>query len=502
MQTQEAVKKYLLSKKNRTKLKLFQLLTKHPEPVSQSYLAQRSQVSDATLLLYLKELSQDLQQIIHPDCRVISKQRFSQIDIALFDKAECYYKMFGAYCKSSTNFTIIAALLDRETNSILALSYKTNYSVPYLYSRMKEIDEFLALFGLAISFSKSGNRRIHGTEIQIQYCLLDVYWTIFANTSLPFNKDSIDVYQFVSTYLKKELIPRLSSGQLDKIALLLILCTENFPYSSLKKVQEDLANSENSRIFLNPMIDAFNPSLHLNDEQRIILNILIRLSTTKIDSDEENYKQYSTFIQEKVPAVLSAKKIVDNFSKRFQLKIPENKRVLHILNLSRNRLYNDYLAENHSNTMLPSYLLHKNSENFSQVIDDIRHFYHDFEQHDDVFGASSNAQNTDSIIEDLYHLYDRYHAVNPIRIGVNYTRDYYISDDIMGKIEQLFTDSIILQKNEMNNCDLVISDCPLPKLKSKIKKIYVINDLSNKENFDILIEQVARETFDLINSRF
>lgn len=502
MQTQEAVKKYLLSKKNHTKLKLFQLLAKHSNPISHSYLAQESQLSESTLLVHLKELNQDLQQNIHPDCQVISKQRFSQLELGSYDQAECYYKMFGAYCRSSTNFTIIAALLNRDTNSILALSQKTNFSVPYLYSRMKAIDEFLALFGLAISFSKSGERRIIGTEVQIQYCLLDVYWTIFANTSLPFYKSGIDIHQFVSSYLKKELIPRLSSGQLDKIALLLILCTENFPYTSLEKMQDDLAKSNNNKIFLNPVIDAFMPSLNLSEEQRIILNILIRLSTTKIDSDEENYRQYSTFLQAKIPAVLSAKELIEHFSESFHLAIPENKKILHILNVSRNRLYNDNLVSTQPNTILPSYFLRENSEKPSRIIDQIRQFYYDFEENHDIWQTNASEENIEWIVEDLYHLYDRYHVIAPIRIGVNYTRDYYISDDIIGKIEQIFTANIILQKNEMQSCDLVISDCPLPKLNPDIKKIYMINDLSNKENFDQLIGQIAREIFDLINSRF
>lgn len=502
MQTQEAVKTYLLNKKNRTKLELFQQLTMHTDPISQGYLAKKAQISEATLLLYLKELSQELQQVIHQDCQIQSKQRFSQIQLGTFDKAECYYKLFGAYCQSSTNFLIITALLNRKTNSILALSQQTNYSVPYLYSRMKAIDEFLALFGLAITFTKSGKRKITGTEIQIQYCLLDVYWTIFANTRLPFNKSGIDIQQFVSTYLKKDLIPRLSSGQLDKIALLLVLCTENYPYSSLEKVKHDLVESKNNRVFLDPAIDAFKPSASISEEQRIILNILIRLSSTKIDTDEENYRQYSTFLANKVPAVVSAKELVECFSSEFQLDIPENKRILHILNLSRNRLYNDYLVASQPNTILPSYLLHKNNAGFSQTIIKIRRFYCDFSREHVIWDSEAIEENIDWIVEDLYHLYDRYHAVPPIRIGVNYTRDYYVSDDIMGKIEQIFTDSILLQKNDMKNCDLVISDCPLPKLNSTIKKIYIINDLSIKDNFDQLIAQIARELFDFRNARF
>ena len=60
-----------------------------------------------------------------------------------------------------------------------------------------------------------------------------------------------------------------------------------------------------------------------------------------------------------------------------------------------------------------------------------------------------------------------------IVIGVNYTRDFYISKDLIVKIEQIFSnESIKIQNDFMENCNIVISDCPLKHLPSHIKNIY------------------------------
>ena len=81
------------------------------------------------------------------------------------------------------------------------------------------------------------------------------------------------------------------------------------------------------------------------------------------------------------------------------------------------------------------------------------------------------------IVEDLLHLYDRFKPQHSIVIGINYTKDFYVSKDLMVKIEQIFSsESIIIQKNYMEECDIIVSDCPLEHLPPHIKKIYLLDN--------------------------
>ena len=82
------------------------------------------------------------------------------------------------------------------------------------------------------------------------------------------------------------------------------------------------------------------------------------------------------------------------------------------------------------------------------------------------------------IVEDLLHLYDRFKPQHSIVIGINYTKDFYVSKDLMVKIEQIFSsESIIIQKNYMEECDIIVSDCPLEHLPPHIKKNLFIGQL-------------------------
>lgn len=500
MQTKEAIKTYLLSQKVGNKLAVFHYLLNYPDYLNHSYLVKNCHISENTLILYLKELNQDLQQKVAPTIRVTSRHQFATLDLAGMDSAECYYKLLGAYCKEATNYRIVTSLLNRKVNSIIALSHETNYSVPYLYSRMKEIDQFLALFGLAISFTKSGERKIVGTEIQIQYCLIDVYWRIFANTELPFReKDTLNTFQFVDHYLDFHLADRLTSGQLDKVALVLMLCTDNFPFTSFEAVKKDIAKYPSNRIFLHPKLDFLKPDLDLCDEQRIILNILLRLTAAKVGTDEENYQHYILFQENHSPFFDTAKALVAALIKEFDLAIPENKQVLAILNICRNRLFNTYLQPTQPNLVLPSVSMQQDNPAFSVFMKRLRKFYQVFNQENPQYSTDLEKENVDWILEDLFHLYDCYRQVEPLRIGVNCTSNYYVSDDIIGKIKQVFTDNLQLQTSQMAKCDIVISDCPLPDLAPEIKKIYFIDGLANRDSLPLLMERLAHEIFTLKN---
>ncbi|EHB6471273.1 hypothetical protein JWS92_002718 [Enterococcus faecalis] len=98
--------------------------------------------------------------------------------------------MFAEYCKASTNYIIITSLLDKNTQSVVSVIQKTNFSISHVYTKMKTINEFLALYGIFVTFTKTGTRNITGTEIQLQYCILDVYWAVFSNTALPFKEEN------------------------------------------------------------------------------------------------------------------------------------------------------------------------------------------------------------------------------------------------------------------------------------------------------------------------
>ncbi|EOS7671324.1 hypothetical protein F6335_RS13435, partial [Enterococcus hirae] len=81
MQTQEAIKKYLLNKKSVTKLNIFLFLAEHPFFITTHYLADYFEMSDSNFLLYLQELEQDFMTLDLEDVSLIRQKKFVQLDL-------------------------------------------------------------------------------------------------------------------------------------------------------------------------------------------------------------------------------------------------------------------------------------------------------------------------------------------------------------------------------------------------------------------------------------
>ena len=78
---------------------------------------------------------------------------------------------------------------------------------------------------------------------------------------------------------------------IDKLYFLLKICKENFPATSVKDVQKEFTEYEYID-FLLISVDILRPNLPICREQRILVNILARLSITKIESEETSLEQY------------------------------------------------------------------------------------------------------------------------------------------------------------------------------------------------------------------
>ncbi|HFS4939425.1 TPA: M protein trans-acting positive regulator, partial [Enterococcus faecium] len=94
-------------------------------------------------------------------------------------------------------------------------------------------------------------------------------------------------------------------------------------------------------------------------EQRILVNILARLSITKIESEETSLEQYKLLKKANVPHVLYSREMVESLCTVFDLFIPEKEKILYSLAFARNKLYNGFLNFNQPNTPLPTFMLYQ-----------------------------------------------------------------------------------------------------------------------------------------------
>lgn len=498
MNSQELITTYLLEKKSRTKLSILQFLSDHSFYITRDYLAAHFQLSQLNLTLYMKELEADLLSLGINEQPVIKKGNFVKINVPYRALAMSYYRLLVTYCEHSTNYQILVSLLKKDTTSILSISEHTNFSVSYIYSRMKAINAFLFHYGITINFSKPGKKTIVGNELQLHYCLIDIYWNIHSNVTIHDSSDSIKhAAHTLNLYVKKEVLQNLENGMLDKLYLVIHLCLKNFPITSLEYFRAQVKAIPDNDLFTHPLFDLLKPNLPLSSDARTAINVLARLMLSKTETSEVNAQQYALLEGRQTPYFCYAQELIASFSEVFELSIPEEERILYCLNFIRNQLYYDVLTQNHPNTTMASYLIYskKKQQKTKQAIAD---FYLAFRKSKQTHYPFMERQNEKWLLEDLIHIYDRYKKKEKIVIGINFTRDYYINDDLCSQIEQHFgTKNVLLKKKAMTQCDIVISDCPLTDLPEKTRIIYLIEGNITSEKIKEMFKQLSDHLFDL-----
>ncbi|MBO1305256.1 helix-turn-helix domain-containing protein [Enterococcus sp. 669A] len=497
MQTQEAVQKFLLPKQSVKKIEIIQFLLKNQQFYNTNYLATRFEVSTTNFLRYSREIKEDI-LAVNSNLELVNQKGLIRLYCSNEDFTYQFHLLFSHYCQQATNYRIGLALLNREVTSVLKLSQATSYSPSYIYSRMKDINAFLQLYGVGIRFSNDGEKQMLGTEFQIIYCILDVHWSIFSSTKLPFNATQEEKESLLNKLVKKDVLQSLNGGLLHKLYDLLLLCTKYYPYTSFQSIREEIEHHSTTKIFQDPGIDILKACADLSQEQRIIINVLSRLAITKVSSLEETQHQYEILRKGKFTSFEFSEKLLTEFCRKFTVFLPEDRRNMHILNLLRNKLYNEYLCETQPSTPMPSYSLYQDQKNFNQIKDDIQQFYLDFRvAHQELLPKLKGQENIVWIVEALFHIYVRYKAVKPIIVGVNYTKDYYVSEDIIAQIEKFFSpQQIHLQKNHLEDCDIVITDAPVVDLPQHIKRIYLLGDAINRKDWEQLFAKIGTFVFE------
>ncbi|EJJ0982577.1 transcriptional regulator, partial [Enterococcus faecalis] len=101
------------------------------------------------------------------------------------------------------------------------------------------------------------------------------------------------------------------------------------------------------------------------------------------------------------------------------------------------------------------------------------------------------------ICELLLRIYKHYSPRTKIKIGVSYSRDFYIASFIMMKIKQAFSEDIIFERTNFSTCDIVITDYPMFNLPKKIERIYILEEELTREDWELIFSKISIAIFDL-----
>lgn len=96
--------------------------------------------------------------------------------------------------------------------------------------------------------------------------------------------------------------------------------------TSLENVQKELSQFKYIDLLIEPDVDILNPDLPICREQRIILNLLARLTISQLDSEEQSLTHYQRLLAIDFPYLIYSKNLVEAFSQHFALELPEKQK--------------------------------------------------------------------------------------------------------------------------------------------------------------------------------
>ncbi|MGH2285485.1 helix-turn-helix domain-containing protein, partial [Enterococcus faecalis] len=79
---------------------------------------------------------------------------------------------------------------------------------------LNNINKVFGLYGISLHFSLSASKVITGSEFQVLYAFLDVYWSIFLNTLALPRYTSTYFQDILTQHIKPEILERLEHGSL------------------------------------------------------------------------------------------------------------------------------------------------------------------------------------------------------------------------------------------------------------------------------------------------
>lgn len=101
---------------------------------------------------------------------------------------------------------------------------------------------------------------ITGSEFQVLYAFLDVYWTIFLNTLALPRYTSTYFEDILTQHIKPEILERLEHASLLKLNLLLHIAKYCFPYTCEDDLQKEFEEHPYLRLFSDSKQTIFVPN--------------------------------------------------------------------------------------------------------------------------------------------------------------------------------------------------------------------------------------------------
>ncbi|MDA3972741.1 helix-turn-helix domain-containing protein [Enterococcus thailandicus] len=296
---------FILESDEINKLTLASILNKQEFWIDANYLKSKLDISRSHFGKIIKELQEDIEENFDYCKLLISNNRYYLQIEADFS----VQTLLSCYLSESVVYKFLNQIFSNNITSISDFCRDNFVSYGALYTRIKKLQPLLKKFDL--DFYPKCLTEIKGSEAQIRYFYMLLYWSAFSGTQWPFqierekiNQAIDDIEVFLNTQLtgpERELYRYIIAVSVERILL-------------QKSIGDSISNVDESYLPLKELLrsslsELIKPSVFLNIDSE--LNFLNRCFFSSI-----LFVDISPFIKEKDVNSLQMKEAV-TFSKEF-----------------------------------------------------------------------------------------------------------------------------------------------------------------------------------------
>lgn len=430
------MKDFFLSTKSITLIRILDHIIQANEAPMLRDIMYHFSLSKLTAICYLKELQLDLAEL-DANIQLTTVNNRYELDYPEgMSSNAILFELRFAYIIRTTSFQVMDALFKHHYNSVQTLAEATNFSTSSVQNCIKQLRVYFNTFYVTISFR--GKQNIVGDPLNIRLLMIYTYTSIYRGSV---TQDFVTTRSQYPTALK----PHLSFSQHHQIEALESVTS----FDLIQKKYSITLNPE-----LHQLFEAINktntitlelpglPEQTLLDES-LLFSFLLRIAVANYDTDTEKIKITEAILALNTDFTNDVNHLLLDFFETYQLNYTKTSFLISFYYLVITFIYLTYITFDITDFVM----FNDTASTFKQIdidsyqeIDHLNQFLAEKKAHYTTLPANS----TGTLLSEMFFfLLDYNPQIKPLKINIQYTKNFYAATMITKNLQNVFRSSIV-----------------------------------------------------------
>ncbi|SPE22951.1 helix-turn-helix domain-containing protein [Latilactobacillus sakei] len=480
------MKDFFLSSKAITLLQLFKYIEYADESPTLKEIMLQFSHSKITAIRYLKEIQQDLTELDPQLKLVTADNQYSVVYPVGCSFGATIFKLRYTYIVRTTKFQVMDALFKNNFSSIQALSEAVNLSPSTIQNIIKSLKRYFQHFHVSISFR--GNQNIVGDPLHIRILTVYTYSAIYRGGLSP---------DFVTNRSKYTLTVKdhLSFSQRHQIETL-----KAVTYFDLIQ-KKNIVNLTPKLRQLLTAVNTVNPitielpgfSEQTLQDESLLLGSLLRLLVANYDTSADKTVIAQTILALDTDFTNDIQLLLRDFFITFKLEQTETHFFESFYYLAIALIYLEFISVDVTDFLefsISTSAFKEENINADPVFKSLQEFLNDEAK---IYPKLLNSTMGTMLNSLFFFLLDYNVQIKPLKINVQYTKNFYAANMIIKSLQDVFGPAITFI-DRIDQADFIVSDS-YENSETLKGDFFLFNNIFNPHDWSTLLSTVLQQVY-------